>query len=406
MGQYRPRRVLFGLAVAAAGVAAAVAAGAGLLSAVIVLFAGAGAALLIAGASNGAQADEQPAVIGNGEGRAAFLAQASVLDAIEDPLLVIRERRVALANAAAKLVLGDHIEDADIRLAIRHPAAAEKLANVDGDGRIELVGLGGDERRWEMIVAHMPDESRLVRLVDRSALHAAEQMRTDFIANASPELRTPLATILGFLETLQDDEAADPKTVRRFLRIMFDEASRMRQIVDDLISLSRIEAERYTLPQTPVDLLGTMEEVRGTLQNVARERKSEILVENLADGTAVAGDRAQLHQLFSNLVANALKYGREERPVRIRIENADAEMLRVSVIDEGEGIAPEHLPRLTERFYRVDAGRSRSVGGTGLGLAIVKHIVGRHRGRLDIRSSVGVGTEVHVYLPRWQDGLS
>ena len=227
-------------------------------------------------------------------------------------------------------------------------------------------------------------------------------MRTDFIANASHELRTPLATVLGFLETLLDDPDAPPEARNRFLKIMFDEATRMRQIVNDLISLSRIESERYTLPTEPVDLLPVLSEVESTLENVVKDRKSEIVVENLAGDTLVPGDPSQLHQLFSNLVANALKYGREGRPVRVRLEPSGPEMLRASVIDEGEGIAPEHLPRLTERFYRVDTGRSRSVGGTGLGLAIVKHIVGRHRGRVDIRSTLGQGTVVRVYLPRWR----
>jgi two-component system phosphate regulon sensor histidine kinase PhoR len=315
---------------------------------------------------------------------------------------------VVLANPAARALLGAHIEGVDVRLAIRHPAASERLVERSGDAanpneRTELVGLGGPGRRWEMAMATLPDGSRLVRLTDRSRAHAAEQMRVDFVANASHELRTPLATLLGFLETLQEEDAAsDPKTRARFLKVMFDEATRMRNLVDDLMSLSRIEAERYTVPRDPVDLIPLVEEVRQSLARLIEQRGAAVTVENQAGETVVAGDRPQLAQLVNNLLSNALRYGRAGTPIRICLDDAGDELIRLSVVDRGEGIAAENLPRLTERFYRIDAGRSRSVGGTGLGLAIVKHIVVRHRGRLDIRSKPGEGTSVRVYLPRAQ----
>jgi two-component system, OmpR family, phosphate regulon sensor histidine kinase PhoR len=333
---------------------------------------------------------------------------AEILTAFDDPLLLVRGRRVLLANAPAKALLGAHIEGVDVRLAIRHPAAAERLIDRPGEApepetRTELIGLGEAGRRWEMATAMLGGGTRLVRLSDRSQAHAAEQMRVDFVANASHELRTPLATLLGFLETLQDEQTAgDPKTRGRFLRVMFEEASRMRNLVDDLMSLSRIEAERYTVPRDPVDLIPLVEEVGQSLEELIAQRDSGLILENQAGGTVVAGDRPQLAQLLNNLLVNALRYGRAGTPIRVRLDDAGPELIRLSVIDQGEGIAPEHLPRLTERFYRVDAGRSRSVGGTGLGLAIVKHIVGRHRGRLDIRSKPGEGTSVRVYLPRAQ----
>jgi two-component system phosphate regulon sensor histidine kinase PhoR len=256
-----------------------------------------------------------------------------------------------------------------------------------------------------MTVTRLPDGSRLVRLGDLSQTRAAEQMRVDFVANASHELRTPLATLLGFLETLQDEDAAgDPATRERFLKIMFDEARRMRGLVDDLMSLSRIEAERFAVPADPVDLLPLIEETRTSLRQLVDERGSTLVLENDAGEAIVTGDRPQLAQLLGNLLVNSLKYGRAGAPIRIALDNAGSELIRLRVTDEGEGIAPEHIPRLTERFYRVDPGRSRSVGGTGLGLAIVKHIVLRHRGRLDIRSTLGEGTSVHVYLPRARNG--
>ena len=330
---------------------------------------------------------------------------AELLLAVEEPMLLVRERRVTAANDAARALLGQHIEGTDVRLAIRHPAAAERLAGAPTDEesattRTELVGLGGADRHWSMRATRLRDGSRLVRLADLSQARAAEQMRADFVANASHELRTPLATLLGFIETLQDEDAAgDPPTRARFLKIMFDEATRMRSLVDDLMSLSRIEAERFAAPTDPVNLLRVAESVRDSVGALSKARGSEILIENEARSTIVPGDRAQLAQLLNNLVTNALNYGRAGTPVRIRLEEAGGG-LRIRVIDQGEGIAPEHIPRLTERFYRVDAGRSRSVGGTGLGLAIAKHIALRHRGRLEIVSKEGEGTSVRIYLPR------
>ncbi|HLL59127.1 MAG TPA: ATP-binding protein, partial [Allosphingosinicella sp.] len=256
-------------------------------------------------------------------------------------------------------------------------------------------------RRWAMSATLLGDGSRLVHLADRSEAHASEQMRTDFVANSSHELRTPLATLLGFLETLQDESAAEDRNLRtRFIEIMFKEAKRMHRLVDDLISLSRIEAERFSLPRESVQLLPLVEEVRRTSSRGPQDQESNIEVQHGSLVPVVLGDRLQLLQLLQNLIGNALKYGASGGTVTVRFEEAGPDMLRMSVIDRGEGIAPEHLPRLTERFYRVDPSRSRAMGGTGLGLSIVKHIVGRHRGRLDIRSKVGEGTAVHVYLPQ------
>ena len=330
------------------------------------------------------------------------VSETDLFAAFEEPLLLVRDRRVAIANEAARALLGSHIEGSDVRLAIRHPAAAPYLASdgeaLDGPVRVELMGLGEVGHPWELIIAPLPDGSRLVRLADQSQQRAAEQMRVDFVANASHELRTPLATLLGFLETLQEGEAVDAATRQRFVSIMFGEAVRMRGLLDDLMSLSRIEAERFALPRDTVALLPLIEEVKASVGPLAKGRT--IRVENEAGDALVSGDGVQLSQMLNNLVVNALKYGRPGSLVRIRLEDAAPDLLRLSVIDQGEGIPAAHIPRLTERFYRVDAGRSRSVGGTGLGLAIVKHIVLRHRGRLDIQSAPGEGTTVSVSLPR------
>ncbi|PZP19624.1 MAG: ATPase, partial [Sphingomonas hengshuiensis] len=228
----------------------------------------------------------------------------------------------------------------------------------------------------------------------------AERMRVDFVANASHELRTPLASILGFVETLSDDKAGGDAEVRgRFLKVMFDEARRMQRLVEDLISLSRIEAEKYRVPASEVDLAALVEEVHGELADTLDRRGEDLIAE--IDGTVphVLGDRAQLSQVIHNLIGNAMKYGRPGTPVVTHLRRDQTGMVRLAVADEGDGVAPEHLPRLTERFYRVDAGRSRALGGTGLGLAIVKHIIERHRGRLDISSTLGKGTTASVLLP-------
>ena len=335
------------------------------------------------------------------------------IDALAEPVLIVRDRRVALANGAARSVLGAGIEGEDVRLAIRHPIVAERLIEPaspgDDTAPAELVGVGDADRRWTMTVARLADGARLVRLEDRSSTYAAEKMRTDFVANASHELRTPLATILGFIETLEDIDArtagdgAPPSaaavTRARFLRIMDGEARRMQRLVDDLISLSRIEAERFSVPREAHDLLTLVEQSRQEQLHLGEERGSRILIDAPEGLPPVAGDRPQLLQMVDNLLANALKYGRPGSPVTIALRVAEDGMLRLAIADEGEGIPREHLLRITERFYRVDPSRSRAAGGTGLGLSIVKHIVERHRGRLSFDSEVGRGTVVTVALP-------
>ncbi|HWH18599.1 MAG TPA: histidine kinase dimerization/phospho-acceptor domain-containing protein, partial [Allosphingosinicella sp.] len=362
MAANRTTRILAAAAAAMLGLVLALIMGAPFAGALVALLGGALAHLFLAQPGNGPVAADEPA---EPAGLPPLPDASELLGAVDQPLLIVKGRRVLLANAAAKEVLGPHIEGVDVRLAIRHPAAAERLAErapgepAEQVTRTELVGLGERERRWEMTTSLLPGGSRLVRLTDRSEAFASEQMRGDFVANASHELRTPLATLLGFLETLQDEEAAsDRKTRTRFIQIMFEEARRMQRLIDDLISLSRIEAERFTVPKEAVDLLPLVDEVRRSCGRMIEEKKSEILVEDGGGATVTLGDRPQLLQLLNNLIVNALKYGRAGTPVVVRFAEAGSEMLRMSIIDRGEGIAPDHLPRLTERFYRVDPGRS------------------------------------------------
>lgn len=406
MASRNTTRLAAGALIALAGLRFATESGAPILAALVAFVTGTVALALWFAPSAAEDSEERPVQMA----ATSVLPKASdVVNAVEDPVLIVRERRVLLANPAAKALLGDHIEGVDVRLAIRHPATADALIGEPATHeRIELVGLGDQDRRWEMRVSPLVDGSRLVRLADRSDVHASEKMRVDFVANASHELRTPLATLIGFSETLLDDEdaASDPKTRRRFLKIMADEALRMQQLVDDLISLSRIEAERFSVPREPVALLPLVEKVRDESAQLLDEKQSRIAIEPAGFEAVAAGDSPQLLQLVRNLVVNAIKYSHAGDDIVVRFEETDEDMLRLSVIDHGDGIAAEHLPRLTERFYRVDPSRSRSIGGTGLGLAIVKHIVGRHRGRLDIQSQVGEGTRVDIYLPRAEPALS
>jgi two-component system phosphate regulon sensor histidine kinase PhoR len=324
-----------------------------------------------------------------------------VLDVIAEPVLLVRGGVVTCANTAARALLGRHIVGEDVRVAIRHPAAADRLTSGAAlPGRpVELVGLGTPDQRWEMRTGETADGARIVHLVDQSGNYAAEKMRVDFVANASHELRTPLASILGFIETLNEEAGEDPGLRRRFLDVMFAEARRMQRLVEDLISLSRIEAEKYRLPGERLSLSELLEDVAAEIAAAHSPRAQDVGVTIEPDLPEVVGDEAQLSQLLHNLIGNAMKYGRAGSPVTVVLGLDPSNLLRLTVSDEGEGIAPQHIPRLTERFYRVDPGRSRSVGGTGLGLAIVKHIVERHRGRLDIVSRVGIGTSVTVALP-------
>lgn len=327
---------------------------------------------------------------------------ASLFDAMRLPLLLVGDGRVRAANRSARDLLGSFIVGADVRTAIRHPAAADRLANPragSNGGTIDLVGIGRPGQRWEMRTRALDDGSRLVMLNDQTARDAVERMRSDFVANASHELRTPLAAILGFVETLSDPDAGnDPALRTRFLSVIDKEARRMLRLVEDLLSISRIEARKAELPTETHDLGRLVRDAVAEIAAGGDARAQDIAVEG-GDGVQVRADPAQMSQLVHNIVGNAMKYGHPGTPVNVRIMPSGPQMVELSVADCGDGIPAEALPRLTERFFRVDSARSRTLGGTGLGLAIVKHVVERHRGRLDIDSVEGQGTTVRVRLP-------
>ena len=243
----------------------------------------------------------------------------------------------------------------------------------------------------------------LMTFNDLTPLRRVEEMRADFVANASHELRTPLAALLGFVETLQGPAKDDPAARDKFLAIMQGQATRMARLIDDLLSLSRIELNAHLRPGTPLDLAPIVRQVADGLQTLARDRGVRINVALPQDALVVLGDRDELIRALENLVENALKYGAAGKRVDLTVTRgqtrAAAPEARVAVRDYGPGIAPEHLPRLTERFYRVDVTDSRAQGGTGLGLALVKHVLNRHGGRLEIESMPGAGATFTMHVP-------
>ena len=349
------------------------------------------------------------------------MAPSVLIEALPEPVLVVgADRRIEAANAAARDLFGAAVGGAQVLSCIRQPEAvaavemgframADPAAPPGPFEATKLITTATSESLWRMQVAVArggPGPARLVvSLRDVSQLAEAEQQRRDFVANVSHEMRSPLTVLLGFIETLRGPARDDPAAREQFLGIMEREAQRMTRLVADLLSLSKVESDERIRPRTPVSV---SEVLRATLAALRPQIDEAGLRVDLNDAAAVApipGDRDQLVQVFHNLVENALKYGASGGRIEIDAQRIDAmpgmsvPTLRVSVVDFGEGIDPIHVPRLTERFYRVDGHRSREMGGTGLGLAIVKHIVNRHRGRLSIRSTRGEGSAFVVHLP-------
>jgi two-component system phosphate regulon sensor histidine kinase PhoR len=334
----------------------------------------------------------------------------SVLEALPDATMVIGDDdRVIAANAAARALLPHMRPDELLARSLRSPDVLDSVARVRATARAERVIWQEKvpvERSFEVSISPFGGEgfepALMLSLRDLTEARRLERMRVDFVANASHELRTPLASLLGFVETLQGPAREDSGARAKFLAIMREQAQRMSRLVDDLLSLSRIEQHLHVHPDTPVDLVGILRHIVDTLSPVADDRQVDLNVMAPAEAI-VAGDRDELLRVAENLIENAIKYGAtdaatEKRAVDIAMV-LQASNVVLTVRDYGPGIAPEHLPRLTERFYRVDAGDSRAKGGTGLGLAIVKHIVARHRGRMTIESRLGDGATFGVVLP-------
>ena len=338
-----------------------------------------------------------------------------LLDYFPDPAILLdKKRTVLVANAAARDLLDITAVGQDLAMSLRHPrvlTAVDAVLGRDETRTVEFNLPGVTARSFEMHVAGVPRTAdaggvgAVLVLRDQTVARRAEQMRADFVANASHELRSPLAALLGFIETLDGPAGEDSETRGRFLAIMLREAKRMAMLIDDLLTLSRVEINEHVRPKAPVDIAGVLLNVTEALSVQAQARNMPIHVNYGGNLPTVHGEADQLFQVFRNLIENAIKYGRQGETIDVKVERAakipgSGQMgVAISVADKGDGIPKDAIPRLTERFYRVDKARSKSVGGTGLGLAIVKHIVNRHRGHLAVESDLGKGSVFTVYLP-------
>ena len=337
-------------------------------------------------------------------------ANEAIIEALPDPLLVLgADRKPRRGNAAARAAFG-----ADMPAVLRHPGMRGAIDRAFETGQRQSVELSlpvpvAREVQATVILMDppLPDGARAILVLsDRTRERALERMRADFVANASHELRTPLASVMGFIETLQGPAADDLPAQRRFLAIMAEQAARMNRLIDDLLGLSRIEMSEHQPPSERVELGGLAEQVVAGFEPAAAARRVSLTLHADPALPRVVADADQIAQVLQNLIDNALKYGSEGGQVRIGVVRAppggrwpSRPGLLLSVADDGPGIPKQHVPRLTERFYRVDTGRSRRAGGTGLGLAIVKHVVNRHRGMLAIDSEEGRGSVFSVWLP-------
>jgi two-component system phosphate regulon sensor histidine kinase PhoR len=352
-------------------------------------------------------------------------ADEAIVERLPDPLVVLDEKGMPLrANAAARALFGMPAGDAaagglagatgDLGALLRHPALADALDEVLAGAGPRQVDIGlpvpvPRDLKVHLIAMEPPlaDGGRLVLVLsDRTRERAVERMRADFVANASHELRTPLASLIGFIETLRGPAQDDAEARIRFLGIMAEQSERMRRLIDDLLGLSRIEITEHQPPTGRVDLAALAHTEAEAMAPLLAARRVALETALEAGAIASPAEAEQLAQVLRNLLENAIRYGREGGTVRLSVARAEPggrfpgrPGVVLTVADDGPGIARHHIPRLTERFYRVDRGRARSAGGTGLGLAIVKHVVNRHRGQLLIESEEGAGATFRVWLP-------
>ena len=340
----------------------------------------------------------------------------SIFDNLPDPVLVLnQDRTIITANKAARDLFERPIEGNDLALALRHPSAittAEAALNGKNPEPAELSLSISANRIFEICATPVPGAGgsmAVITLHDTTREKQAEGMRADFVANVSHELRSPLASLIGFVETLLGPAKNDREAQEKFLGIMHSEAERMARLIDDLLSLSQVEVDEHIQPRDQVSLSSLLRQVIDVMRVRAKEKDMTVSLNMSANLPDVVGDEDQLFQVFQNLIDNAVKYGHPSSDINIEISVLDrvpgtlAPGVSVSIKDQGDGISAGDLSRLTERFYRVDKARSRKLGGTGLGLAIVKHIISRHRGWLAIDSEESIGSTFTVTLPIFKD---
>lgn len=354
---------------------------------------------------------------------------AEFVNSVPMPMLAVaRDTRLLAANAPATSLLGSPVVGRPFVTSLRHPginAALEWVLEPRGvaplaDPSLPEAPQGGQRLRamiagegrdisCDVTIAPLPvalGGGALITIDDLTSVEAAEKMRRNFVANVSHELRTPLTALTGFIETLQGPAKDDPAARERFLEIMGNEAARMNRLVSDLLSLTHVEGQERTRPSQSIDIAALIRSVVATLAPQARSKSGVEITARHAEGEVmIPGDADQITQVLHNLIENGVKYGGSGGVVTVSLNYIAREpVLRghgwaIEVADKGDGIDALHLPRLTERFYRIDNHRSREKGGTGLGLAIVKHIINRHRGRLRVESRPGEGAKFTVILP-------
>ena len=337
------------------------------------------------------------------------------MEAIPLPaVLVDQSERFIAANAAATTLLGANLVGRHFATILRQPNVATAIESClyerSAKTARHLSTDGAQDTTFEVALRYSPGigavngGAALISLTDITDREQASQMRRDFVANVSHELRTPLTALMGFIETLRGAARDDPNARDRFLGIMEGEASRMNRLVGDLLSLNRVESEERVRPKERIDLVEHLKSTIKSLEPLATSGGTSLTLEAPDTPVDIPADADQIQQVFTNLIENGLKYGGENVSVTLTVLERDPALrcpaVRVQVIDDGPGINPVHLPRLTERFYRADNHRSRELGGTGLGLAIVKHIINRHRGRLRVESDLGKGATFTVILPQ------
>ncbi len=342
---------------------------------------------------------------------------AEILSGLPVPAVLIgAQQTIRAINADAEKIFGAGMVGRHYITVMRQPVLLDGVALTLGKKRAQTMRYSVSEAKIETVFEvtskpiNGPDGAgALLTFVDVSAEEEAGAMRRDFVANVSHEMRTPLTAVLGFIETLRGSARHDSEARDRFLGIMEHEAARMNRLVDDLLSLSRVESEERIRPASRVDVVGTVDAAIQSLRPFAQNASVELVLEAPDEPLEAQADMDQLQQVFINLIENGIKYGGGGGVVTIRVREIDGDPalkgpgVLIDVIDQGEGIDPLHIPRLTERFYRIDGHRSREMGGTGLGLAIVKHIISRHRGRLRISSALGQGSRFTVLLPLSQN---
>ncbi|WP_434611963.1 ATP-binding protein [Tabrizicola sp. M-4] len=331
----------------------------------------------------------------------------TIVAAIPLPVIAIGpDERIAAANPAAVALFGAGIEGRHHLLSLRQPGLQAAIAAALSEGRTgtarHVIPGPSQDITYRVTVAPAGDGHALLTFEDVTEAEQMGLMRRDFVANVSHELRTPLTALLGFIETLKGAAKDDPAARARFLAIMESEAGRMNRLIGDLLQLSRVEAEERVRPTERVDLQALLAGAVATLRPLAEGAGVRVEITGETGPLPFPGDADQITQVLVNLIENAVKYGGSGGVVTLHLAREQMPRgpgIRLDVIDRGEGIDAVHIPRLTERFYRVDGHRSREQGGTGLGLAIVKHIIQRHRGRMRIESERGKGSVFSVILP-------